>query len=958
MMNIVKSFYLSFNRQVLEQDNQFHFIASVISGIRLSTGEPLLETEYFKTAIENMGSKPFPDVGMPKPCGEYLVSGNFFSPGNREVGAAEIKVKVGELEKTLMVFGPRRWEGGLPSKPEPITRMPIEYSLAYGGSGLDTNDQGIGFQEQVLPNIENPDRLVTSPNVKVEPAGLAVLDPSCSQRRRYLGTYDDNYLKQYFPGYPPDFDWQFFLAAASDQRIEGYYQGNENFEFHHMHPDHAEIKGRLPGFISRCFIKHGVADEHQQFTELKLNIDTLWFFPEADLALLISRGGMQVRDDEAEQISDVLLAFERPGDPSKDIDYYQAALDRRLNSDDVFLNNFNTPDLIPVGIKTAMQIFQEDALAETGKSAFEENLNAKIEATKAFVNEKTDELQVQQKNGLENIAAEFKKDVADLEQLFKKPAEQVKDPDVEALNKKLEAILPGITSGDAKKVDLTKFSFDKIGQIMAEVKALTDKKTAQAVDQVEQAKGQLQQEVDKGIKQAGSVGGVDAAVEDDKISRMIDDMGNKKTVLEGPIPRVDAKKITDQFSEFKPEMSEAMLSLQAMKAAGIENETTESLEKLINDSLKDQGEEHAESLKMAETAFRATYFMAAHYMQKGTSPHQESLVQVAEKFKIRVSQRQSVADRDWACIDLSGQLLDNIDFSNCYLEQVDFTGASLKNANFSGAILARAVFNGADVSGANFESANVGNVIAHGTNFTDANFKSAKISKSDFTGANLTGCVIEQVESLELVLNRADFTSAQLAKLRIIDADINGVNFSHANLTEAVFLQSSFKNTDFQEATMPGCVWADVLLENINFDKADLTKNCFVGTEPDKTRLTRVSFAAACLDKVNLQGISMVGSNLSYASMHSAIFNEADLSNSNLSHAEARQAQFRKARLDNCDMTSFNLMEGSLAKAHLAGATFQSANLYSVDFLRSYTGKTDFSIANLDNTLLKDWAPS
>jgi uncharacterized protein YjbI with pentapeptide repeats len=724
-----------------------------------------------------------------------------------------------------------------------------------------------------------------------------------------------------------------------------------------MHPHLPVIAGQLPGYLARCFVQKVEQDSTPKFSELPLNLDTLWFFPEVDLALLISRGGIEVTDDEAEQISNVLLALESPKDPERNLDYYQKALELRLNSDDVLLNNFNTMDLIPVGMKCAMQIFQENALSGEDKSVFAENMDAKVEAIEALVNEKTNELKKQGQTGIENMGEVPEGADINIEELLQKPAEANKDPDVEALNAKLELLLPGITAGDPKKIDLTKFSFDKIDEILAAVQALTDKKTDKAQQEAEKAREQLIQEIQKGLDESAQVA-PEGGANSQQVMDILSELEKNKVTPEAPLPRLNARELTEKLTEINPDMTEAMQNLQALKEAGIDDENTRKLEKMIEESIGLQNDEIEQGLKQAEAAFRETYFMGAHQMRAGSSPHAVSVEQVAEQFLQAVSHGQSVAGGDWACIDLSNRVLDNLDLSQCLLEQVDLTGASLKNTNLSGAILVRSILNGADLSGANLKGANIGNVKAQGANFSDVNLTSAKLSKGDFTRAVFHRCHIEDAESLELTLDHADFSEASLPGLKLIDAIITGAKFIKSDMTNAMFLQCSLKDVDFQQAVMPNCVWADTVLDYINFDRADLTKNCFVATEPDKTNLSQVRFINACLNRVNFQGISMPGSDLSKASMDNAIFSGADLRQSDFSQAHAPQAQFRKANLQHSNLTGINLMEGSLAKARLSGATFSGANLYSVDFLRSVMGETDFSGCNLDNTLIQDWQPS
>ena len=79
-MKIIRPLQLSLTRQVLEQNRKFYFTASISLGFDLNTGESLLDLDYLKNIFQCMGDNPLPDPGMPKPNGEFLVSGAFFSP--------------------------------------------------------------------------------------------------------------------------------------------------------------------------------------------------------------------------------------------------------------------------------------------------------------------------------------------------------------------------------------------------------------------------------------------------------------------------------------------------------------------------------------------------------------------------------------------------------------------------------------------------------------------------------------------------------------------------------------------------------------------------------------------------------------------------------------------------------------------------------------------------------------
>ena len=154
-MDIIKPLQLSGRHVIVEQDNRFHLVVSASLGFRLDSGDSVLENDCMSECVAQMGSNPMPDPGMPKPKAEYLVSGRYHAPGGEPVGGGEVRVEFGEQRKSLLVFGDRRWEKGLPSQPQSITEMALDYSRAFGGGDYPKNPLGIGYRQEQLPNLEN-----------------------------------------------------------------------------------------------------------------------------------------------------------------------------------------------------------------------------------------------------------------------------------------------------------------------------------------------------------------------------------------------------------------------------------------------------------------------------------------------------------------------------------------------------------------------------------------------------------------------------------------------------------------------------------------------------------------------------------------------------------------------------------------------------------------------------------
>jgi uncharacterized protein YjbI with pentapeptide repeats len=991
-MKVINPLQLNQNTRVLEYNNKYFFTVSLSLGINLPSGATILGFDCLKDAIVCMGDSPVPDMGMPKPRGEYLVSGTFHSPGGKEVTFGRVTVQIGGVEKGLNVSGPRQWRHGMSYPTATITSLPIDYKYAYGGEGYTKNPDGIGYKDDRLPCIENPTETVVSPKDRPKPAGLSPLNPIWPQRMRFQGNYDKNYLKEYFPGYPEDFDWHYFMCAPEDQWIEGFFRGDEPFEIHNMHPEIATIKGNLPGLVPRCFIQHQLNSVAPEFAELPLSLDTVWFFPEKQLALLIWRGVMEVTDDEAEEVTHVLAAYEARSQTPRTYEYYRDALEKRINGGDALLNNFNTEDLIPAGAMCAMEILQERAFADGEQSPMAENIDAKAASVKKMADEKIEEVIQQTEKQMADtdleIPDEFKDKIPDeakdfipgqgkldLRKLMDTGKDAKPDPDVEALNRKLEGIMPGITAGDPKKLALKNFSFDKIGQIMDTVGDFTAKKEKEAKDlaksEIEKAKGQLKEQLDSAKKNMAQTAGEIESVSDGHMAKFkeaeekleasfktLDDIDMEKPPP-APLPRLDAEEVGGQLSQVSPQMMEAMQHVQAAQAAGGNflgghlkekgvDDTVRDIEQKMREMMESQEEELQAGLREAETAFKETYIMGAHFMGDGLSPHKEPEDAVARRLLDAIAAGEDVSGGDWACIDLSGQNLDGVDLSGAFLEQVDFKGASLKQADLSGAILARANLEDADLSGADLEAANVGAVHALRANFSGAVLKSAKLSKGVFSDADFSGCNLEDVESLEVGLNGANFAEAHMPGMKFIESDLEGTCFRDNEMTTTVFYNCTLNNVDFSGAEMGRCVFADVRLSNVLFDRADLSSTCFVSTDPEKTGMDRVSFSRARLDKCNFQGLVMQQADFSGASLENANFAKVDLSGANLSGAHARHAQFRKANLTAARLDRINLVEGSLAKAIIVNTSFAGANLHGVDFLRAIIEDSDFEGSNLD----------
>ncbi len=320
--------------------------------------DPLTEQDLWKTIPDELGQEGVLDIGMPKPRGEVVVTGNCFAPRGTERVASEISLRVGEQRKVLNVFGDRFWdeEEGimkLMSDPEPFSKIPVTWDNAFGDKGFEKNPLGKGVNSVImpepdgrkripLPNIEDPRRLIGAPSDRPEPAGFGPLDLMWPQRMKKQGTYNEKWQRERWPYFPDDMNYEFFNVAPEDQFVTGFFRGDETIEIVNMHPDMQVINSHLPRLRVRCFVtkKKDLKSENTDneiFQEVSTRIDTVWLFPTVLRGVVVYRGSTEVQDDEFADITRIFLRSEGMADEPKPVEYYyeeqKKAMDRKVPID-------------------------------------------------------------------------------------------------------------------------------------------------------------------------------------------------------------------------------------------------------------------------------------------------------------------------------------------------------------------------------------------------------------------------------------------------------------------------------------------------------------------------------------------------------------------------------------------------------------------------------------------------
>ncbi|MCC6527471.1 MAG: DUF2169 domain-containing protein [Polyangiaceae bacterium] len=219
-----------------------------------TVASPQVEARLADEMNDSAGPRPsirYPsDAVADKPGTDVIFVGTAYPPlQGPGVTELHVSVRVGHLQKSLRVTGPRTFQVSVlgavaPGPPAPLTPTPIVYELARGGYDdsdparlvMDpTNWSGTGV-------ARSPELLVGRRAPQIEcgraapggrstpPAGFGVIAPEWSPRRELAGTYDAAWRRDRAPFRPRDFDPHHDACAHPDLHSPTPLLGDEPVE--------------------------------------------------------------------------------------------------------------------------------------------------------------------------------------------------------------------------------------------------------------------------------------------------------------------------------------------------------------------------------------------------------------------------------------------------------------------------------------------------------------------------------------------------------------------------------------------------------------------------------------------------------------------------------------------------------------------------------------------------------
>jgi uncharacterized protein YjbI with pentapeptide repeats len=825
----------------------------------------LPEAQMWKVAAEAIGADAIMDEGLPKPAGEFLVFGAAHAPSGVAAPEVAVSAQIGNVSKTLRVSGDRHFNAlGIASGPKPFTHMAISPQTAFGGPGSADNPFGKGLVKQKnadgseglpLPNVEHMDKLVLRPGDEAPAAGFWSLPPDSPLRKRHLGSFNDAWLKTTWPHLPDDTQPAYFNVAPPDQRLGGFFRGDEKIVVHNMHPQRALLSSALPQVRARCFINRR-AGGGEEFVELPARAETVWLFPGQGCGIVLFRALAQVADEDADGVLHLLADWEDMRSAPLPLAHYHDMFLKQLAPQAAVAAELPPPveappAVAPAAAAAAMPALGAVAVPAVAMPAMDPALVQVREEAVALERQVRD---LMQRHGITegDIAPHLKPTVEGPAPSLAEVEKMAQDlqGEVRELMKK-----HNITDADIAAATPPP-SAPPSGDIAELQSAVQDLET-QTRDAMRKS-GITEQDVQKQLDarpelSAPGAGSIHAPADTGPVFAALAAAGAAVKSASPPVKMPTLPQI--------PEMP-------AIPAAVVQKLTREEV-------------------------------VARHAAGKGFASHDLSGLDLSAL--------------DLAGADFSGALLEGTGFAGSKLAAANFSDALLQGGDFSEADLKGAKFAGASAGQAVFKQAHLdGSDLSHadftGADFSAASVAGAKLSDAVFDGAKMAGLKAAGCTAL-----RTSFAGGDLAGADFARAVLTGAAFAGAKVGKASFAGANGDNADFQQADATGANFAGASLRASRADGGSQ----FAGAQLPGAQLERAAwggammggalFEGALLDNADFSDIKAAGANFGRTSAKGARFDKADLSGADFTGVNLHKGSLRKANTERTLLRKANL---------------------------------------------------
>ncbi|HJL16979.1 MAG TPA: DUF2169 domain-containing protein [Sandaracinaceae bacterium LLY-WYZ-13_1] len=814
---------------------------SVVSAWTLA-GAPLPVQELWTRFMRAAGAEAIIDQAIPKSASEWLLVGHAHAP--QPVTELVVGVETWGGYKALSVVGDRTWRNGVPTAPEPFTRMPLDWSRAFGGEGFARNPLGRGYttgdpEGVALPNVELHGRMIDSPSDRPEPAGFGAFGIDWPQRTEGLGTYDRQWFERDYPGFAADIDWRVHNVASLDQRADAELSPGQRFVLHNLVEGRPRVELALPEVVARCFT---YADKSTpSLEEIPLSPRTVWLVPDEDMLVLVSTGSRLVASPLLSDLAGVLVGLDWSALP-REREHWSAALAARLDkSEDGLMQMLDDAPLMPEGMSfPGFEDQAEDLTLPERSGALAANLHQgallrREEALRQFA-----------EAGFEG-GEELFPEPPPPDQGSKAPnGQQIKSAMEEAERRKQEAEEHLASVREEARAAFEEAGFDPALLEAGPKPGPPPVLASMHIETLEQA-----------IRE-----GREAGLPTEVFERQLQDPAFHRQLIDQEHQGREAYRRMAHHQEELPEEppADARAAQRERVEAAIRDRSSLSEQDLTCADLNE--------LDLRGMDLRGAWLEGAELSGANLTG---ALLERAVLAKA----------------DLTDAIL-----NNTVLRYANLGRARLLFTRFEGCDLGEAILAHANLRATSFASCDL-----HGADFGEARFERTRFDRCDLrkvvflqmslAGVELSDCVLAEATFVEVGLDGVSFHRCDLSQAALVTCSGEGVRFDDARLINTRFVAGcAFDGADFRGADLSRATLRGTSLEGAHFTGAVMTAADLSEARCAGARFERADMRRVLATECELRGAVLRGANLMEAVLQGADLRSTDLSSTNLFGAD------------------------------------------------------------------------
>jgi uncharacterized protein YjbI with pentapeptide repeats len=683
--------------------------------------------------------------------------------------------------------------------------VPVIYENAFGGPSDPRNPVGRGHKSDELPLVEYVDQQVKRPTDQASPAGFGPIAAEWEPRKSMVGTFGADYVQKSWPGFPADFNPNYYNAAPPDQQVAGYLRGDEEIELENLHPTHGQFLTQLPGFRVIC-VREDIDGRHEL---VPLVIDTLSINVDSEQLVLVWRGRITVRTPDALEIQQLGFLVERSAVPLNDASYYQRQLQSLIKQRDAGFEpeSPGATEIVPPAAAAAQNDPSPTSPPDPDGAYLKE-----VHATAASIRANAgrppeEEAQPSEPPPLSPDAqAKYDEMLAEIEKDERERAEQE-----EAARWTRDKVMSAVQSGSViEGADLSNLDLSDCSLTGAHFRR--SKLNGTDFSRAKLTRSTFESCSTRGIK-------FDAANLDDA------------QLSNGVFPGASLAGTT---------LRRANLTGADLSGARLDN--------------ADLTDAHAEQAIFTGASLTAAVFARANLASAILSSVKAAKANFSESqmagavcnqgdFEGARFAKADLRDASFSDSGLNGANFDHAvaadaDFTQARLEGASFIGANCEGMWLSSAKADRAVFrnasctdlqlDGTSAQHADFSHCNIASIRGgkqadlFGANFTHSHgaepiFETCQLAEADFSYAELPGASFAHAS-----LMQANLTAAELSGARFDYANCQGARFAAANLFQAVFAGTKLDQADISDANFYGVEFLDAQVSDLRITNCNL----------------------------------------------------------------------------------------------------------------------------------------